>query len=74
MVEKAFDPKYGARPLRRTIQVEMEDRLAEAILSGAVKKGDTAAIGTKNKQIHISVQNEKSEELKNDIVKNEKNE
>ncbi len=74
VVEKAFDPKYGARPLRRTIQVEMEDRLAEAILSGAVKKGDTAAIGTKNKQIHISVQNEKSEELKNDIVKNEKNE
>ena len=54
VVEKAYDPKFGARPLRRMIQIEIEDKLAEEILSGAVKKGDTVAIGTKNKRIHFS--------------------
>lgn len=54
VVEKAYDPKYGARPLRRMIQTEIEDKLAEEILSGAVKKGDTVTIGTKNKSIHFS--------------------
>lgn len=38
------------------IQTEIEDKLAEEILSGNVKKGDTVAIGTKNKQIHFSGQ------------------
>ena len=56
VVEKAYDPKFGARPLRRMIQTEIEDKLAEEILSGSVKKGDTVAIGTKNKQIHFSRQ------------------
>ena len=56
VVEKAYDPKFGARPLRRMIQTEIEDQLAEEILSGAIKKGDTVAIGTKNKRIHISTQ------------------
>ncbi len=56
VVEKAYDPKYGARPLRRMIQTEIEDKLAEEILSGKVKKGGTVTIGTKNKQIHFSGQ------------------
>lgn len=56
VVEKAYDPKFGARPLRRMIQTEIEDKLAEEILSGALKKGDTVAIGTKNRQIHFSNQ------------------
>ncbi len=54
VVEKAYEPKFGARPLRRMIQTEIEDRLAEAILSGAVKKGDTVTIGTKNREIHFT--------------------
>ncbi len=54
VVEKAYNPKFGARPLRRMIQTEIEDKLAEEILSGAVKKGDTVMIGTKNKKIHFS--------------------
>lgn len=61
IVEKAYDPKFGARPLRRMIQVEIEDKLAEEILSGAIKRGDTVAIGTKNKQIHFSSKSEKEE-------------
>ena len=42
--EKGYDPKYGARPLRRTIQNEVEDKLSEALLEGRVKAGDTVAV------------------------------
>ena len=45
IADKGFDEKYGARPLRRAIQNEVEDRLSEEILSGAVKEGDTVTIG-----------------------------
>ncbi len=40
LINKGYDEKYGARPLRRTIQSSLEDRLAEEILDGAVKEGD----------------------------------
>lgn len=40
LIEKGYDEKYGARPLRRTIQNQLEDKLAEKILDGAVKEGD----------------------------------
>ncbi len=42
LVEKGFDEKYGARPLRRALQRFIEDELAEEILKGAVKSGSTA--------------------------------
>ena len=44
IIDKGYDQKYGARPLRRTIQSEVEDKLAEEILDGTVKKGDTVTI------------------------------
>lgn len=47
LAEKGFDPKYGARPLRRTIQNEIEDRLSEELLEGRIKKGDAVRIGRK---------------------------
>ena len=40
LAEKGFDEKYGARPLRRTIQSELEDKLSEALLEGRIKKED----------------------------------
>lgn len=46
-MEKAYDPKFGARPLRRMIQTEIEDKLAEEILSGALKKGIRWLLGQK---------------------------
>lgn len=49
IVDKAYDPKYGARPLRRQIQNDIEDELAEEILSGKVKK-DTEVIVTVHKE------------------------
>lgn len=44
LVEVSYDPKYGARPLRRRIQTDLEDPLAELILSGDVKKGSKAVV------------------------------
>lgn len=50
IVQKGTDKKYGARPLRRAIQNELEDKLAEAILDGIVKPGSTVNVGiTKGK-------------------------
>ena len=44
LVEKGYDEKYGARPLRRAIQNHLEDKLAEAVLYGEVKAGDEVAV------------------------------
>ena len=38
VAENGYDPSFGARPLKRTIQTELEDRLAEALLEGTVKE------------------------------------
>ncbi len=44
LAENGFDPVYGARPLRRAIQTQVEDTLAEKLLAGAYQKGDTIRI------------------------------
>ena len=51
--EKGTDAKYGARPLRRALQTELEDKLAEAILNGEVKRGDCIEAGTVKKEIRF---------------------
>ena len=53
--EAGFDPKYGARPLKRAIQSKMEDALAEEILEGKIKRGDTVSVGASGKEIRFSV-------------------
>ena len=53
IVEKGTDAKYGARPLRRALQTELEDKLADAILSGEVKAGDRVEAGTTKKEIRF---------------------
>ena len=45
IAEKGFDEKYGARPLRRAIQTDLEDRLAEEILNGRASEGDLVTVG-----------------------------
>ena len=45
IVEKGTDKKYGARPLRRALQNELEDKLAEAILDGTVKANSAVEVG-----------------------------
>ncbi len=53
IVEKAYDRKYGARPLKRRIQTEIEDRLAEEIVAGNIKEGDRVTVTVKNDRISI---------------------
>ena len=44
LAEKGYDQDYGARPLRRVIQNEVEDKLSDGFLSGRFKEGDTVMI------------------------------
>ncbi|WP_394917748.1 ATP-dependent Clp protease ATP-binding subunit [uncultured Robinsoniella sp.] len=53
--EEGFDDKYGARPLKRAIQNKIEDVLAEEILEGKVKSGDTVSVGLSNKEIKFYI-------------------
>ena len=51
IVETGTDQKYGARPLRRAVQSKLEDRLAEAVLSGEIEQGSEVAVGMSKKEI-----------------------
>ena len=54
LIEKGYDEKYGARPLKRTIQNLVEDKLAEAVLEGKVREGDSVKISVKDGQLKFS--------------------
>ncbi len=54
IVEKGTDKKYGARPLRRALQNELEDKLAEAILNGDVKTGEEVIVHISNKEVKFN--------------------
>ena len=54
IVETGTDKKYGARPLRRAVQNQLEDKLAEAILSGEIKRGDHVEAGISKKEIKFT--------------------
>ncbi len=53
VAEKGFDKDYGARPLRRAIQNQIEDALAQELVNGAVKIGDTVKIAVKAGKIYV---------------------
>lgn len=53
LVDIGFDPVYGARPLKRTIQKQLENNMAIGILSGEYADGDTIMVGVINDRIHI---------------------
>ena len=55
LVEKHSDLKMGARPLKRAIQTMVEDALAEEILSGRVKSGDSVSVGCREGKITFKV-------------------
>lgn len=55
IVQSGTDLKYGARPLRRTIQNKVEDALAEEILTGKVKSGDKVFVGKKKDNLCFTV-------------------
>lgn len=55
IVETGSDKKYGARPLRRAVQSQLEDKLAEALLNGEIKRGDHVEAGILKKEIKFTV-------------------
>ena len=61
LIEKGYDPKFGARPLKRTIQTEVEDLLSEAILDGNVLPGEKVSlrVDKSGEALRTSVRKEK---------------
>ena len=59
ILEKGFDDKYGARPIRRAVQTHIEDMLAEEIIKGTMKQGDTVSLSVKDGKPAIRVRSPK---------------
>ncbi|TCI00879.1 ATP-dependent chaperone ClpB [Roseococcus sp. SYP-B2431] len=55
LAEAGYDPVYGARPLKRVIQRNLQDRLAGMLLEGAVKNGDSLAVGVGHDGLEVQV-------------------
>ncbi len=62
LVEEGYNPSYGARPLRRAIMRLLEDSLAEEILSGRIKSGETATVDI-GEEGQVQIRSEQSREL-----------
>lgn len=58
LIEKGYDTKNGARPLRREIEDELETLIADAILTGKLNKGDIAKVDFKNDEFSLSIAKE----------------
>lgn len=58
-----FDPEYGARPIRRALQREIEDKLSEALISGQVQLGDAVTIGASKGHITLTVKDRQTQPL-----------
>jgi len=63
LVEEGYSPAYGARPLRRAIMRLLEDSLAEEILSGRIREGDTATVDVDSETRQVRVLVEPKREL-----------
>ena len=55
LAQHGYDPEMGARPLRRTLQTEVEDKLAELLLKGELEAGKTLKIGVKAGQLKFEI-------------------
>lgn len=54
IIDNGYDEKYGARPLKRALQSKVEDELAEKILEGTFKSGDTVLVGLSDDMLTFS--------------------
>jgi ATP-dependent Clp protease ATP-binding subunit ClpC len=72
IIEKGFDPNYGARPLKRAIQKYIEDPLSEEIIKGDVAEGDEIEIDYDKEEdkIKVNIQKPKAKKSKKDDNKN----
>jgi len=55
LAERGFDPEFGARPLRRTIQRQLENELSKLLLEGKLSEGDSVAVGVKDGRLSFDV-------------------
>ncbi|MAB59390.1 MAG: NDP-hexose 4-ketoreductase [Verrucomicrobiales bacterium] len=61
LIEDGYDPEYGARPMRRSVEKHLEDPLAEHLLRGDVKEGDSIVVSVDKKQKKLKFKVQKSE-------------
>ena len=69
LAKESYDKKFGARPLRRMIQNNVEDMLAEEVLAEKVKAGDKVTVGYKSNNVTFKVKEEPKEESKKESEK-----
>ena len=55
VIEKGYDPTYGARPMRRAVERYLEDPLAEELLKGNIKAGDLVEVSVKDEKLAFHV-------------------
>ena len=63
LAKDGFDPEMGARPLRRTIQTELEDPIAEDLISGNVSAGQTIKVGAQKGKLKLKIENDSAKSL-----------
>jgi len=66
LADKGYEPQYGARPLRRLIQTEVEDRFSEALLDRIVEEGDTAVVDLDIDAGHLMIERKVSDRKMNE--------
>lgn len=69
IADAGYDREYGARPVRRVIQTEVEDRLSEALLDGEITTEDVVTIGAQHGQIKLKIKKCEMPEKKGELVK-----
>ncbi len=68
IVEKGYDPKFGARPLKRAIQKYLEDEMAEAIIEATIREGNLIKVGLdEGKKIKIEILKKEEEKISDEI-------
>jgi len=55
LIQKGYDVTYGARPLRRTLQKELEDMLSTKILQGQLESGDHITVELRNEKLVLRI-------------------
>ena len=60
LIDKGYDSEYGARPLRRLIEQEIEDRIAEQLLEGNIPGGATIVISAKDNNLTFKVSSQEN--------------
>ena len=63
MTETGFDPEFGARPLRRAIQRELENELSRLLLSGALQPDDRVRVDYDDVQLTFEIEKEAAETI-----------